>query len=131
MSAFSERHYFFRLFTSRGDMSTRTYNPSGHFTSATCIALLDKAPCQAKNVAHQYGCWVKCKFVKTIYIQKVKREKGIYNKWLKTLYSESTARNLSSFIHISILLVFQEKTSYLFQPINIICICKILQCYML
>ena len=59
-----------------------------------------------KNVAHQYGCWVKCKFVKTIYIQKVKREKGIYNKWLKTLYSESTARNLSSFIHISILLVF-------------------------
>ena len=28
-------------------MSTRTYNPSGHFTSATCIALLDRAPCQA------------------------------------------------------------------------------------
>ena len=59
-----------------------------------------------KNVTHQYGCWVKCKFVKTIYIQKAKREKGIYNKWLKTLYSESTARNLSSFIHISILVVF-------------------------
>ena len=84
-----------------------------------------------KNVAHQYGCWVKCNFVKTIYIQKVKREKGIYNKWLKTLYSESTARNLSSFMHISILLVFLEKTSYLFQLINIISICKILQCYTL
>ena len=36
-----------KVLTSRGDMSTRTYNPSGHFTSATCIALLDRAPCQA------------------------------------------------------------------------------------
>ena len=28
-------------------MSTHTYNPTGHFTSTTCIALLDRAPCQA------------------------------------------------------------------------------------
>ena len=37
----------FSLVCISGCFETRTYNPSGYLTSATCIALLDRAPCQA------------------------------------------------------------------------------------
>ena len=45
----------------------RTYDPSGYLTSATCIALLDMAPCQAITTLSIFNSELQSKGIKTVF----------------------------------------------------------------